>query len=146
MNTSKLYYEDDADMGALKGKPIAVVGYGIQGRAQALNLRDSGMDVTIGLRKGGESWQRAEADGMEIRGISATVKDAEVVMVLIPDEVQPSVWKRDIQPHLREGVTLDWAHGFNIHFRTVVPPLDSDVVMIAPKAPGAAVRQEYLNG
>jgi ketol-acid reductoisomerase len=143
---AKIYYEPDADLSALKGKRMAVVGYGIQGRAQALNLRDSGLDVVVGLRRGGESWGRAKGDGVEVAEVSEAVRGADVVLVLIPDEVQPSVWKKEIEPNLKDGVALDWAHGFNITFRAIQPPGTSDVVMVAPKAPGRALRQEFLNG
>jgi ketol-acid reductoisomerase len=143
---AKIYYEPDADLSALKGKRMAVVGYGIQGRAQALNLRDSGLDVVVGLRRGGESWGRAKGDGVEVAEVSEAVRGADVVLVLIPDEVQPSVWKKEIEPNLKDGVALDWAHGFNITFRAIQPPGTCDVVMVAPKAPGRALRQEFLNG
>ncbi len=143
---AKLYYEGDADISALRNRRIAVVGYGIQGRAQALNLRDSGLDVMVGVRKGGESWREAQADGVAAAEVPQAVGGADVVMILIPDEVQRGVYKEQIAPNLKDGVTLDFAHGFNITFRTIQPPLDSDVIMIAPKAPGAAVRAEFQRG
>ncbi len=143
---AKIYYEKDADIKALQGKRIAVVGYGIQGRAQALNLRDSGLGVTVGVRRGGESWREAKADGVAVEEVPKAVKGADVVMILIPDEVQGRVYKEHIAPNLKDGVTLDFAHGFNITFRAIKPPLNSDVIMIAPKAPGAAVRAEFQRG
>lgn len=142
----KLYYEKDADPAVLAGKRIAVVGYGIQGRAQALNLHDSGLDVTVGVRQASESEISARKDGLQTATIPDAVRRADLTMVLIPDEVQPEVYTRDIGPNLRRGSTLDFAHGFNIRFDTIVPPKDVDVVMIAPKAPGAAVRENFLRG
>jgi ketol-acid reductoisomerase len=141
-----LFYETDADFGALKGRTVAVVGYGIQGRAQALNLHDSGADVVVGVRPKGESWAAARKDGLDVSAIPEAVASADVVMMLIPDEVQPEVYVRDVAPHLRDGAALDFAHGFNIRFGTIVPPEHVDVIMIAPKAPGAAVRENFLRG
>jgi len=143
---AKLYYEKDADLGALTGKAVAVVGYGIQGRAQALNLHDSGVDVTVGARPKGESWNAASKDGLETAPVGDAVASADVVMMLIPDEVQPEVYAKDVAPNLKKGAALDFAHGFNIRFGTIVPSKSVDVIMIAPKAPGAAVRENYLRG
>ena len=140
------YYDRDADMGALKGKRIAVIGYGIQGRAQALNLRDSGLNVTVGLRKGGESWKTAESDGFAPATVREAVTSADIVMMLIPDEVQSDVYANDVSQHLRSGMTLEFGHGFNIHFRRIQPPEGVDVIMVAPKGPGAMVRNTYLQG
>ncbi len=143
---AKMYYNKDADLKVLKGKRVAVVGYGIQGRAQSLNLRDSGVDVVLGLNLKDETWRRAKADKMKIASIPDAVKSADIVMMLIPDEVQKMVYDKDVGPYLRPGMTLDFAHGFNIHFKRIVPPKSIDVIMVAPKGPGALVRETYLAG
>ncbi len=143
---AKLYYEKDADFGALKRRALAVVGYGIQGRAQALNLHDSGADVVVGVRPKGESWSAARKDGLDVASVADAVARADVVMMLIPDEVQPEVYVKDVAPNLKKGGALDFAHGFNIRYGTIQPPNYVDVIMIAPKAPGAAVRENFLRG
>lgn len=143
---TKLYYEKDADLGALKGRTVAVVGYGIQGRAQSLNLHDSGVDVVVGLRPKGESWNAAQKDGLEVAKVSEAVASADVAMMLIPDEVQPEVYHLEVGPYLKEGAALEFAHGFNIRYGTIRPSKDVDVIMVAPKAPGAAVRENFLRG
>ena len=146
MAMAKIYYNKDADLKVLKGKKVAVIGYGIQGRAQSLNLRDSGVDVVLGLNLKDETWKRAKADKMKIASIPDAVKGADIVMMLIPDEVQKAVYDKDVAPNLRKGMTLDFAHGFNIRFKRIVPPKDIDVIMVAPKGPGALVRETYLSG
>lgn len=143
---ARIYYNKDADLKVLKGKRVAVIGYGIQGRAQSLNLRDSGVDVVLGLNLKDETWKRAKTDKMKIASIPEAVKTADVVMMLIPDEVQKAVYDKDVAPYLRKGMALDFAHGFNIHFKRIVPPKDIDVIMVAPKGPGALVRETYLSG
>ncbi len=143
---AKIYYNKDADLKVLKGKKVAVIGYGIQGRAQSLNLRDSGVDVVLGLNLKDETWKRAKADKMKIASIPEAVKSSDIVMMLIPDEVQKTVYDKDVAPYLREGMTLDFAHGFNIRFKRIVPPKNIDVIMVAPKGPGALVRETYLSG
>jgi ketol-acid reductoisomerase len=141
-----MYYNKDADLKVLKGKQVAVIGYGIQGRAQSLNLRDSGVKVVLGLNLRDETWKRAKADKMKIMPIPEAVKSSDIVMMLIPDEVQKKVYDADVAPYLREGMVLDFAHGFNIHFKRIVPPKTVDVIMVAPKGPGALVRETYLAG
>ena len=143
---AKMYYNKDADLKVLKGKKVAVIGYGIQGRAQSLNLRDSGVDVVLGLNLKDETWKRAKADKMKIMNVAAAVKSSDIVMMLIPDEVQKEVYDKHVGPNLRPGMTLDFAHGFNIHFKRIVPPKSIDVIMVAPKGPGALVRETYLAG
>lgn len=143
---AKLYYEKDASLRPLEGKRVAVLGYGIQGRAQALNLHDSDVDVTVGARPSGESWRAASKDGLETAKIPEAVAGADVTMMLIPDEVQPDVYSNEVGPNLRKGTTLEFAHGFNIRYGTIQPPKDADVIMVAPKAPGAAVRENFLRG
>ncbi len=143
---TKLYYERDADLGALKGRTVAVVGYGIQGRAQALNLHDSGLDVVVGARPEGESWNAAQKDGLEVAKVPEAAATADVTMMLVPDEVQPEVYHRDVGPHLKKGGALEFAHGFNIRYGTIQPSKAVDVIMVAPKAPGAAVRENFLRG
>lgn len=143
---AKIYYNKDANLKVLKGKRVAVMGYGIQGRAQSLNLRDSGLDVVLGLNLKDETWKRAKADKMKIVSIPDAVKSADIVMMLIPDEVQKSVYDKDVAPYLRKGMALDFAHGFNIHFKRIVPPKNIDVIMVAPKGPGALVRETFLAG
>jgi len=143
---AKIYYNKDADLKVLKGKRIAVVGYGIQGRAQSLNLRDSGVDVVLGLNLKDETWRRAKADKMKIMSIADAVKSSDIVMMLIPDEVQKDVYDKHVAPNLRKGMVLDFAHGFNIHFKRIVPRKDMDVIMVAPKGPGALVRETFLAG
>ncbi|ABP51273.1 MULTISPECIES: ketol-acid reductoisomerase [Pyrobaculum] len=143
---AKIYRDVDASLEPLKGKTIAVIGYGIQGRAQALNLRDSGLNVILGLRRGGKSWDQAVAEGFRVFEIGQAVAKADVVMVLIPDMEQPKVWEEQIEPNLKPGTVVDFAHGFNIHFGLIKPPPNVDVVMVAPKGPGRAVREEYLSG
>lgn len=141
----KKYYDSDADLGVLKGKTIAVIGYGSQGRGQSLNLRDSGLDVVIGVRKG-KSWTAASSDGLKVYPVAEAVKMADIVQVLVPDELQGGVYQAEIRPNLTAKKCLMFSHGFNIHFGQIVPPADVDVVMVAPKGPGAMVRRTYEEG
>ncbi|MFN3804263.1 MAG: ketol-acid reductoisomerase [Pyrobaculum sp.] len=143
---AKIYTDADASLEVLKDKTVAVIGYGIQGRAQALNLRDSGLRVILGLRRGGSSWDTARAEGFEVLEIHEAVAKADVVMMLIPDMEQPKVWQSQVEPYLKRGAVVDFAHGFNVHYGLIRPPPYVDVVMVAPKAPGRAVREEYLAG
>lgn len=143
---TRVYTDSDASLEPLKNKTIAVIGYGIQGRTQAMNLRDSGLRVIVGLRKGGKSWDLAVAERFEVYEVEEAVKRADVVLVLIPDMEQPKVWERQMGPFLKEGAVVDFAHGFNIHYGLIKPPRHVDVVMVAPKAPGKAVREEFLAG
>lgn len=142
----RVYFEKDASLEPLKGKTIAVIGYGSQGRAQAQNMRDSGLNVIIGLRPRGASWGKAEKDGFKVYPISEAAKKAEVILMLIPDMTQPRVYKESVEPYLSKGKTLDFAHGFNIHFKQIVPPKSIDVIMVAPKSPGIRLRETYLGG
>jgi ketol-acid reductoisomerase len=142
---ARIYYEKDADMSALEGKTIAIIGYGNQGHAQANNLRDSGCKVIIGSIRD-QSYEQAVKDGFEVFDIAEAAKRADIVHMLIPDEYQAGVYKRDIEPHMKRGKTLCFSHGFNIHFKQIVPPEDVDVIMIAPKAPGAILRRMYKQG
>jgi len=140
------FYEKDADLGLLKDKTIAVLGYGSQGHAQAQNLKDSGLKVIIGLKKDSKSKETAQKDGFEVYETSEAVKKGDIIQVLIPDEVQSEVYKKDIEPNLEEGNALGFSHGFNIHFGQIVPPKNVDVFMVAPKSPGHLVRRMYLEG
>jgi ketol-acid reductoisomerase len=142
----KVYYDKDADLSIVQGKKVTIVGYGSQGHAHAQNLRDSGVDVTVGLRKGGASWSKAEGAGIKVAEVADAVKGADIVMVLLPDESQPEVYYRDIAPNLKAGAALAFAHGFNVHYNQIVPREDIDVIMVAPKGPGHTVRSEYLKG
>ncbi|MBV8659427.1 MAG: ketol-acid reductoisomerase [Burkholderiales bacterium] len=142
----KVYYDKDADLSLIKGKQVTIVGYGSQGHAHALNLKDSGVNVTIGLRRSGGSWQKAEAAGLNVKEVAEAVKQADVVMILLPDESQPDVYYRDIAPNIKQGATLAFAHGFNIHYNQIVPRADLDVIMVAPKGPGHTVRSTYKQG
>jgi len=141
---ARIYYNKDANLSVLKGKKIAVIGYGIQGRAQSLNLKDSGANVVIGLKFKDDYWKRAKADKMDIQTIPDAVKGADIVMMLIPDEVQKTVYDAEVGPNLRPGMVLDFAHGFNIVYKRIIPPKDVDVIMVAPKGPGALVRETFL--
>ncbi|MFA7240519.1 MAG: ketol-acid reductoisomerase [Sulfuricellaceae bacterium] len=142
----KVYYDKDADLSIIKGKKVTIVGYGSQGHAHANNLKDSGVKVTIGLRRGGASWEKAENAGMEVEEVGKAVKDADLVMLLVPDEQQPGVYRNEIEPNIKKGATLAFAHGFNVHYGQITPRADLDVVMVAPKGPGHTVRSEYLKG
>ncbi len=142
----KVYYDKDADLSLIKGKKVTIVGYGSQGHAHAQNLKDSGCKVTVGLRKGGASWDKAEKAGLKVEEIAKAVKGADVVMVLLPDENIPAVYYSDIEGNLKKGAALAFAHGFNVHYNQVVPRDDIDVIMVAPKGPGHTVRSEYLKG
>ncbi len=142
----KVYYDKDADLSLIKGKKVTIVGYGSQGHAHANNLKDSGCKVTIGLRKGGVSWEKAENAGLKVEEVAKAVKGADVVMILVPDEQQPGVYYNDVEPNLKKGAALAFAHGFNIHYNQIVPRNDVDVIMVAPKGPGHTVRSEYLKG
>ena len=137
---AKMYYEADCDLNKLNGKLIAIIGYGSQGHAHALNLRDSGCNVIIGLRKGGASWPKAEADGFEVMTVAEASQKADIIMILINDERQADVYKKEIAPYLTEGKTIAFAHGFNIRYKQIVPPPFVDVFMAAPKGPGHTVR------
>ncbi|HUW86287.1 MAG TPA: ketol-acid reductoisomerase [Methanoregula sp.] len=141
----KKYYDADADLSVLKGKHIAVIGYGSQGRGQSLNLKDSGLDVIIGLRPG-KSWDAAGKDGMKVMPVAEAVKKADIIQILLPDEHQAAVYKSEIMPHLSENKCLMFSHGFNIHFGQIVPPPNVDVIMVAPKGPGFMVRRQYEEG
>ncbi len=143
---ANIYYDNDADLGLLTGKKIAVLGYGSQGHAHALNLRDSGADVRVGLYPGSKSWAKAEADGLPVKNVADACAEADVIMVLLPDTTQAAVYKESIEPHLSAGKTLMFGHGFNIRFGQIVPPTNVDVSMIAPKAPGHRVREVYVEG
>jgi len=142
----KVYYDKDADLSLIKGKKVTIVGYGSQGHAHALNLHDSGVKVTVGLRKGGASWNKAKKAGLSVKEVSESVKGADFVMMLMPDEHIAAAYKSEVEPNIRKGATLGFAHGFNIHYGQVVPREDLDVVMIAPKAPGHTVRSTYAQG
>ena len=142
----KVYYDKDADLSLIKKKKVAIVGYGSQGHAHANNLQDSGVTVTVGLRKGGSSWDKAKKAGLSVKEVSAAVKEADVVMVLVPDEQQPQVYEQEIAPNIKKGAVLAFAHGFNIHFGQIKPRADLDVIMIAPKGPGHLVRSTYKQG
>ena len=143
---AKMYYEKDCDINYLNGKKIAVIGYGSQGHAHAMNLKDSGCDVCVGLRPGSKNWANAEKAGLKVMTVPEAAKWGDIVMILINDEVQADVYKKDIAPNLEAGNMLMFAHGFNIHFKQIVPPADVDVSMIAPKGPGHTVRSTYVAG
>jgi ketol-acid reductoisomerase len=142
----KVYYDKDADLSLIKGKKVTIVGYGSQGHAHAQNLSDSGVKVTVGLRKGGASWAKVEKAGLKVAEVGEAVKGADVVMMLLPDEQIAAVYRDDVEPNIREGASLAFAHGFNVHFGQVVPRADLDVWMVAPKAPGHTVRNTYTQG
>lgn len=141
-----VYYDNDCNLGNLVGKKITVLGYGSQGHAHSLNLKESGMDVTIGLRKNSKSWQVAEEAGFIVKETAQAVKDADVVMVLIPDELQADTYEKDIAPNLKSGAYLGFGHGFNIHFKKIKPAEDINVFMVAPKGPGHLVRRTFQEG
>jgi ketol-acid reductoisomerase len=142
----KVYYDKDADLSLVKGKKVTIVGYGSQGHAHALNLNDSGVKVTVGLRKGGASWDKAKKADLSVKEVAEAVKGADFVMMLMPDEHIAAVYSTEVEPNIRKGATLGFAHGFNIHYGQVTPREDLDVVMIAPKAPGHTVRSTYAQG
>ncbi len=143
---AKLYYDQDANMDLLAGKKVAVIGYGSQGHAHALNLKESGIDVMVGLYKGSKSWARAEKAGLKVTETAQAVEQSDVIMILIPDEKQAKLYKESIEPKLKEGDVLMFAHGFNIHFDQIKPPANVDVIMVAPKGPGHTVRSQYQEG
>ncbi|WP_156158158.1 ketol-acid reductoisomerase [Gordoniibacillus kamchatkensis] len=140
-----MYYEKDADLAALKGKTIAIIGYGSQGHAQAQNLRDSGLNVVIGLRPG-KSWDTAKNDGFEVLTVDEAARRADVINILMPDETQPKVYRESIEPNLKNGAAIMFSHGFNINFGQIKPSADKDIFMIAPKSPGHMVRRTYVEG
>jgi ketol-acid reductoisomerase len=142
---AKMYYEKDADLGVLKGKTIAIIGYGSQGHAQAQNLRDSGLNVVIGLRPG-KSWDTAKNDGFEVLSVEEAARRADVINILLPDESQPKVYRESIEPNLKHGAAIMFSHGFNINFGQIKPSADKDILMIAPKSPGHMVRRTYVEG
>lgn len=143
---AKIYYENHADLNRLKGKKVAVIGYGSQGHAHALNLRDSGVDVVVGLHEGSKSKAKAEADGLTVKSVADAAKEADVIMILTPDVGQKDLYEKEIAPYLTKGKTLMFSHGFNIRYGRIVPPKDVDVSMIAPKAPGHRVREVFKDG
>jgi ketol-acid reductoisomerase len=144
---TKIYYDQDVQKSYLQNKTVAIIGYGSQGRGQALNLKDSKVNVVVGLRENGNSWEKAKKDGLTVETIEKAVKQADIVQILIPDEVQPQVCRANkILENLKEGNTLMFSHGFNIHFKQIIPPQYVDVIMVAPKGPGAIVRKMYTQG
>jgi ketol-acid reductoisomerase len=142
----KVFYDKDADLSLIKNKNVTIIGYGSQGHAHALNLNDSGCKVTVGLRKGGASWSKAEKAGLKVADVNDAVKDADVIMILLPDENIAQVYAENVAPYAKQGATVAFAHGFNIHYGQVVPRADLDIIMIAPKAPGHTVRSTYSQG
>ena len=146
MQKAKIFYQADCDLNLLKGKTVAIVGYGSQGHAHALNLHDSGVNVVVGLYEGSKSWAKAEQAGLKVMTAADAAKAADIIMILLPDERQAAVYKESIAPHLTSGKALMFAHGFNIHYGQIQPPKDVDVLMIAPKGPGHTVRSEYVEG
>jgi ketol-acid reductoisomerase len=141
-----IYYDKDCDLSIIKGMKVTIIGYGSQGHAHANNLKDSGVDVTVGLRPGSSSAAKAEAAGLSVKNVPEAVASADVVMILTPDEFQSQLYKNEVEPNLKQGATLAFAHGFAIHYNQIVPRADLDVIMIAPKAPGHTVRNEFKNG
>lgn len=146
MSEAKIYYQEDCNLSLLEGKTIAVIGYGSQGHAHALNAKESGCNVIIGLYEGSKSWDKAVKQGFEVYTAAEAAKKADIIMILINDELQADMYKKDIEPNLEAGNMLMFAHGFNIHFGCITPPKDVDVTMIAPKGPGHTVRSEYQAG
>ncbi|MFL6088639.1 MAG: ketol-acid reductoisomerase, partial [Aeromicrobium sp.] len=143
---AELFYDDDADLSLIQGKNVAVIGYGSQGHAHALNLRDSGVDVRVGLKEGSKSIAKAEAEGLRVLTVAEAVEEADVIVILAPDQFQRIIYAESIEPNLAEGDTLVFGHGFNIRFGYIRPPAGVDVIMVAPKAPGHTVRREYVAG
>ena len=143
---ANVYFDQDADLGALEGKTIAIIGYGSQGHAHALDLHDNGLNVVVGLYEGSKSWQQAEKDGLTVMTVDKAAEAGDIIMILLPDQVQKAVYDSQIRPALRQGKMLMFAHGFNIHFGQVVPPPDVDVTMIAPKSPGHVMRRLFTQG
>ncbi|MBE6876133.1 MAG: ketol-acid reductoisomerase [Ruminococcus sp.] len=146
MAEARIFYQQDCDIHKLDGKTVAIIGYGSQGHAHALNLQESGVNVVVGLYEGSKSWAKAEKQGLKVMTTAEASKIADIIMILIPDEKQKALYESDIKPYLTAGKTLAFAHGFNIHFGCIVPPADVNVIMIAPKAPGHTVRSEYQAG
>ncbi len=142
----KVFYDKDADLSLIKGKKVTIIGYGSQGHAHAQNLNDSGVKVTVGLRKDGASWKKAANAGLQVKEVAEAVKDADVVMMLLPDEQIADVYKNEVHANIKQGAALAFAHGFNVHYGQVIPRADLDVIMIAPKAPGHTVRSTYTQG
>ena len=142
----KVFYDKDCDLSLIKGKTVAIIGYGSQGHAHAQNLNDSGVKVVVGLRKGGASWDKVAKAGLTVMEVNDAVKAADLVMILLPDENIPEVYNNNVAPNMKQGATLAFAHGFNVHYNQVVPRADLDVIMVAPKGPGHTVRSEYLKG
>jgi ketol-acid reductoisomerase len=142
----KVFYDKDCDLSIIQGKKVAIIGYGSQGHAQACNLKDSGVDVTVGLRKGSATVAKAQAHGLKVTDVATAVAAADLVMILTPDEFQSQLYKNEIEPNIKKGATLAFSHGFAIHYNQVVPRADLDVIMIAPKAPGHTVRTEFVKG
>ena len=143
---ARRFYEKDGNLDFLNGRTVAIVGYGSQGHAHALNLRDSGVDVVVGLYQGSKSWAKAEAAGLKVLTVADATKAADVLMILVSDHLQADLYAKDIAPNLKAGKTLMFAHGFAIHFKQIAPPADVDVSMVAPKAPGHRVRELYTEG
>jgi len=141
-----MYYDTDANLEFLADKTVAIIGYGSQGHAHALNLKDSGVNVIVGLYQGSPSWQKAESEGLTVKTVADAAAAADLIMILLPDETQKAIYSTEIAPNLKAGDTLAFAHGFNIHFAQVVPPADVDVIMVAPKGPGHLVRRTYTQG
>jgi ketol-acid reductoisomerase len=143
---ARMYYDEDANLDLLMGKTVAIIGFGSQGHAHALNLKDSGVNVIVGLYEGSKSIAKAEAAGLTVKSVTEAAQAADLIMILLPDEVQKTVYKQEIEPHLNAGKVLAFAHGFNIHFGQIVPPAGVDVIMVAPKGPGHLVRRTYEQG
>jgi ketol-acid reductoisomerase len=143
---TKVYYDKDADLQVLKGKTIAIIGYGSQGHAHALNNKDSGMEVIVGLREDSPSWEKVKKDGLQVMTTAEASKKADIIMMLVPDEFAPRIYEEEVAPYLEKGNTLCFAHGFNIHFKSIVPPEYVNVIMVAPKGPGHMVRRVFQEG
>ena len=143
---ARIFYQQDCNLDRIRNKTVAVIGYGSQGHAHALNLHDSGINVIVGLYEGSKSWARAEKAGLTVRTVAEAAEAADLIMILLPDEKQAQIYYESIEPHMTEGKVLAFAHGFNIHYGQIVPPKNVDVIMIAPKGPGHTVRSEYVEG